>query len=531
MVSAGQASGARILIFPFMFLIYATLASASSAYSGDGSRYFPLDHPVYDYLYRLQERGRLTRLNPSLRPYTRLEVLEAVREQSLDGLRQVERDWLERIRAACEFEINAASGPDSAQFSVITRLEAMGRLANIRPGRSRSSVGAGFGGRFGHLVFDSRFLRAPHLMQLEDTTAHRDPGVQAPLEEGLIRPMEGYLKGDFRLFGGAFSTEFFLGRLARNWSPTLNHSLILGSDAQSFDQLAFCLRSRHLTFSHLVASLDGMSYRNASDGSFVRAKRFFTAHRLDIRVRDHLRFGITETTVYGGQNRGFDLALANPFTSYRLVAIQNKRDYANNTFVSLDGFYNHKERLTFFGQILFDDLLRDDKIQDRWALDLGLNLRDFPGLGPSTAGVRAIYVSSFAYNTFQPYERYLFNGRPLGAPLGNDYWKVYGFLRFFTTSGLDLTAHFARIERGNQRIASPVDQLLDSAGLDFPTPVVERRFEAGLALRWQIFEQAHLEAEGGIFKEENFNNQPGKNRCRGYASLYLAVYHDLIISF
>lgn len=531
MVSAGQVSGTRILTLLLILLIYATSAFASSAYPGDGSRYFPLDHPVYDYLDRLQERGRLTRLNPSLRPYTRLEVLESVRAQSLHGLRQAELDWLEKIRTACEFEINACSGPDSARFSVITRLEAGGKLANIRPGRSRSSAGAGFGGRFGHFVFDTRFVRAPHLMQLEDTTAHRDPGVQAPLEEGLIRPMEGYLKGDFRLFGGAFSTEFFLGRLARNWSPALNHSLILGSDAKSFDQFALRLRSRHLAFSHLVASLDGMSYRNIPDGIFVRAKRFFTAHRLDIRVTDRLRFGITETTVYGGQNRGFDLALSNPFTSYRLVAIQNKQDHANNTFVSLDGFYNHKERLTFFGQILFDDLLRDDKIQDRWALDLGLNLRDLPGLGPSTAGVRGTYVSSFAYNTFRPYERYLLNGRPIGAPLGNDYWKVSGFLRFFPASELDLTAHLAWSERGNQRIASPVDRLLDSAGLDFPTPVAERRLEAGLALRWQALEQAHLEAEGGIFKEENFNNQPGINRCRGYASLYLAVYHDFIISF
>jgi len=531
MLQAGQISGAGKLIFPLMFLTFAASAFSGEAYSGDGSRYFPLDHPVYDYLDRLQERGRLSRLNPSLRPYTRLEVLEALEGQSPDGLKQVERDWLERIRAECEFEINAASGPDSARIEVITRLEAGGKLANIRPGRSRSSVGAGFGGRFGHLVFDSRFLRAPHLMQLDDTTAHRDPDVQAPLEEGLIRPMEGYLKGDFTLFGGAFSTEFFLGRMARNWSPGLNHSLILGSDAKSFDHLALRLRSRHLTFSHLIAALDGMSCRNSPDGSFVRARRFFTAHRLDIRLRDRLRFGITETTVYGGENRGFDLALANPFTSYRLAAIQNKQDHANNTFISLDGFYNHKERLTLFAQFLFDDLLRDEKIQNRWALDLGLNLRDIPGLGASTAGVRATFVSSFAYNTFQPYERYLLNGRPLGAPLGNDYWKVYGFLRLFFNTGLDLTAHFAATERGNQRIASPVEPLLDSAGLDFPTPVVERRLESGLSVRWQVLKQAHLQAESGIFKEKNLNNQPGKDRCRGYAILCLAVYHDLIFSF
>jgi len=531
MVRPGHTSAARIFLFSLMFLACAASAFAGSTHSGDGSRYFPLDHPVYDYLDRLQERGRLAGLNPSLRPYTRLEVLEAVEGQKPVGLRQVERDWLERIRKECEFEINAGAHPDSARVPVITRLEAGGRLASVRPGRSRSFAGAGFGGKFSHLVFDVRFLRAPHLMQLEDTTAHRDPDVQAPLEEGLIRPMEGYLKGDFHLFDGAFSTELFVGRIARNWSPGLSHSLILGSDANSFDQLALCLRSPHLVFSHLVAQLDGMSYRNDPDGVFVRARRFFTAHRLDIRVRDRLRFAITETTVYGGPDRGFDLALANPLTSYRLVAIQNGRDHANNTFISLDGFYNHNERLTLFGQFLFDDLLREQKVQDRWALELGLNFRDIPGLGPSTAGVRATFVSSFAYNTFHPYERYLLNGRPLGAPLGNDYWKVHAFLRLLLSGECDLTAHFATAERGNQRIASPVDPLLDSAGADFPTPVAQRRIETGLALRWQPFEQAHLQAESGIFKEENINNQPGKNRCRGYAKLYLAVYHDFLISF
>ena len=338
-------------------------------------------------------------------------------------------------------------------------------------------MGFGFGGRFGQVTYDARFLRAPHLLRLADTTSHRDPDVQAPFEEGLIRPMEGYLKADFRLFEGAFSTEIFFGRLARNWSPALRHSLILGEDAASFDHLALILRSRHFVFSHLVAALDGISYRKPDHGEFTRAARYLSAHRLDIRVRDNIRFGITETVVYGGENTGFDPALINPVTSFRLVGIQNKTDHANNTLLSLDGLYIAADRLTLFGQFLFDDMLRSDLFQDRWACDVGAHWRDLPGLEGTTASLQATIVSSFAYNTFRPYERYLFYGRPLGAPAGNDYRRLAGSIRFFINSRLDLQARLTALERGAQRVAGPMTPFVNSIGMPYPTPVVERTLE------------------------------------------------------
>ncbi|HUU28224.1 MAG TPA: capsule assembly Wzi family protein [archaeon] len=504
---------------------------ACQASRGDNTRYLPLDHPLYDYLDRLQERGRLKGLNPSLRPYTRLQVLEAVKSQQTENLKDFELEWLETVRKQAGLEPVEEAAGDSARMSVITRTEASYDFSNVRPERNRTAVGAGFGGKFSHFVFDSRFVRAPYLTEPGDTTSHRDPQTAAPFEEGLIRPMEGYLKGDFRLFGGAFSSEIFFGRLSRNWSPAMSQSLILGADAMSFDHLALTLRSRHLTFTHLVASLDGVSYRVSPESELVLARRFFTAHRLDIRIRDHLRFGITETTVYGGENRGFDLSLMNPFTSYRLVAIQNKRDHANNTFIALDCYSNIGDRLNLYGQFLFDDFLRDSSIQDRWAFDTGAVWRDLPYLGPTTVGLRATVVSSFAYNTFQPFERYLLDGRPLGAPLGNDYWSVHAFLRYFLSSRLDLKAQVTRIARGKQRIASPAQALLGSGDLDFPTPPVECRTEVGLAVRWQPLAWIHLVAEGGLLKQRNMNNHPGEYHRRGYAHFFLSLYHDYIISF
>ena len=533
MIPAGYGfGGRRAFLLPAILSACILAAAPAPAALGDTSRYLPLDHPLYAYLDRLQERGRLLKLYPALRPYTSAQVLGALKSQDSSLLKPFEREWLDYVRTQCELESEALpSDSDSDRMAVITRAEAAGEIRNLRPGRGRSQAGVGFGGRFGGLVFDSRFLRAPQLLRLQDTTAHRDPSVLPPLEEGLIRPMEGYLKGDFALPGGACSSEIFFGRLARNWSPGLEHSLILGSDALSFDQLAICLRSSHLVFTHLVATLDNMRYVTPPDTRIIRARRFLSAHRLDIRVRDWLRFGITETAVYGGENRGFEPALMNPFTSFRLTAIQNKNDWNNNSFISLDGYYNIRERAALYGQFLFDDFLRDKNIQDRWALDAGFNLRDLPFPDRCTMGLRATVVSSFAYNTFQPYERYLFNGRPLGAPLGDDYWKLQGFCRYFLSGGLDLTGHLSRVERGSRRIAAPSAPLLNSAGLAFPVPTVERSTEAGLALRWQVSPQAHLEIEGGWLKTANLNNRPGVNRNRGYVSLILSLYHDTVVRF
>ncbi|MBN2289448.1 MAG: hypothetical protein JXQ83_08965 [Candidatus Glassbacteria bacterium] len=504
---------------------------AAAAPSGDYTRYLPLGHPAYDYLDRLQERGRLQSLNQSLRPYTRLQVLEALRAEKAAGLRPFESEWLDLLRGECEPEVEVASRGDSAAMTVITRLEASESYNSARSDREQNTIGFGFGGRFGALVYDARFLRAPHLLGLADTTSHRDPDVLAPYEEGLIRPMEGYLKADFRLAGGAFSTEVFFGRMARNWSPALDHSLILGADAGSFDHLALTLRSRHFVFSHLVAALDGMSYREPGQSLFTRAKRYFSAHRLDIRVRDNFRFGITETVVYGGENAGFDPALLNPVTSFRLVGIQNKEDHANNTFFSLDGLFTAAGRLTLFGQLLFDDLLRSDRYQDRWACDLGARWRDLPGLPGTTAGLRAVAVSSFAYNTFRPYERYLLYGRPLGAPSGNDYRSLEGWVRFFFHSRLDLKACLTARERGAQRVAGSMAQFTGSTGLPFPTPAVERTLEAALSLRWHPLPFAQITAEGGFLDRRNPDNHPARHSRRGYASLSVSVYRDLPVAF
>ncbi|MFH1071187.1 MAG: capsule assembly Wzi family protein [Candidatus Glassbacteria bacterium] len=526
---------AVLLFLVLQMLVYtpcARAAAGDSSDKSDHSRYLPLDHPAYHYLDLLQQRGRLLSLDPSLRPYTRASVLAALDRLERSGLRGFELAWMERIRRDCRVDTLAAASGDPATLVVVGRLEAAASYRNLRPGRGRSLAGVGFGGRFSHLVYDVRFLRAPQLLRPADTTAHHDPAISPPAETGLIRPMEGYFRGDFSLADGAFSTEIFFGRLARNWSPAAERSLILSAEALSFDHLGFCLRSRHLTFSHYIAALDDMLRTTPVDGRQVRYNRFFTAHRLDVRLRDSLRFGITETTVYGGENRGFDPALMNPFTSYRLAAIQNNQDWNNNTFVCLDFFTSLAGRANLYGQFLFDDFLRDKKVQNRWALDSGLSVRDpLPGGIASTLKADLTVVSSFAYNTFQPFERYLIAGRSLGAPLGNDYWRAQARLTFHPCGAADLGLFAGLTKRGSGRIDSPAGPLVDSAGLGFPSPPVEKTAEAGVELWWRFSPDGHFTVRGGIIDQENLENRAGENRTRGFVNISLALYHDLIVKF
>jgi len=512
------------------------------AAGADHSRYFPLDHPVYDWLDRAQERGLLLSLNRALRPYTRTQVRQAVAAQPREGLHGFELTWLDRLERECALELDPPVQADSsaplhlnmrAEASIelqSQRTEALQQAISRRTEHHDETAGLGFGVRFGPLVCDSRFLHAQRLLRSPDSTWHRDPDVIAPNEEGLIRPMEGYLKADFASSGGRLGLELFFGRLARNWSPELNQSLILSGSALSFDHFGLALRSRYFTFSHLVARLDGMSYRTQSDPVFRRANRFFTIHRLDIRVRDNLRFGLSESTVYGGIGASFDPALMNPFTSYRLTAIQDKADHANNTLVALDGFWNAAGRVSLSGQFLFDDFLRRSDIQDRWAASLGLDLRDPPLLGPATAGLRATVASSYVYDTFKPWERYMLEGRSLGATLGDDFWTAGAFLRLFPRADLDLCARLDLTARGARRIAEPAADLIETSEA-FPTSQAERSATAGLALRWQALDWAQIKAEGGFSHVRNRNNHPGEGRRCGWGSLSVSLYHDTVLSF
>ena len=506
--------------------------SLESMRDGDRTRYIPLDNPAYDYLDRLQERGLLPKLVAGLRPYTRLQVLEAIRAQDRSYLGSVEQAWLDNLEQECLIDIIPAGDAEKdGSTLVVARAEASAYLRNERPDRQDTEIGASFGGRFGRVIYDFRLLHAPHLLGYSDTTNHRDPNVQLPIEEGIIRPMEGYLKADYRFMDGKYSAEIFFGRIARNWSPSLDGSLIMNSEMLSIDQLALTLRSRHFVLTHFIAQLDGMDYRLDQDSPYIRANRFLTAHRLDIMVRDNIRFGVTETVVYGGAGKNFDLALMNPLTSYRLVAIQAKEDHANNTWLSLDGLWQVNRSLGIWGQWLVDDLLRSDQYQDRWALELGARLRDVFFLDNSTLMFKYGYATSFVYNTFSPPERYLFYGRQIGSSLGNDYNHASASLRYFLNPELDLGCELSYAEHGRQRVAGSLNDFQGSAGLEHPTSPVEKRKEAALNVRWQPVGFGHIDFTFGASDIVNRNNHQGLNSRRGFARLNVRLYETIPVKF
>ncbi len=517
------------MIFRALSLLCLLAAAALGSGQPDRSRYFPLGHPAYDYIARLHECGLLLKLNPALRPYTRAQVNEVVRWEQQRSHGEVISGWLDWLQRECARELDVLS--DTVRVNVTARFELTEALRNVRPDREDFLAGIGFGGAMGRVVFDARFAHARQLMTTSGDADHRDPRVIAPDEEGLIRPMEGYVKVDFPVFGGRSGAEILLGRIGRNWSPAGASSLVLGRSALSFDQLALQFRSSHLVFTSLVAALDPVDYYPAGSSSTVRARRFFSAHRLDYRVWDNLRIGLTETTVYGGANRVWDLALMNPLTSYRLLATQDSERWNNNSFVAGDFSLSLGGVVNLRGQMLFDDFLLEDEIQNRWALNLGADIFRLPLPGLNSMRLEYERVSSFAYNTFQPWERYLISGRPLGAEQGNDYRRGSASLTHYFSPGLDISGRLGYTQRGALRISSPAVGLLKSAGLPFPSKPVETTVEAVLSLRWQVRDWCSVKASGGLLDQSTLNNVTGSDRSRGYATIELSLYRDLLMKF
>ncbi len=518
----------RALNITCLFVVCLAAAAIASS-QPDRSRYFPLGHPAYDYISRLHQCGLLLKLNPALKPYTRTQVNDVVQWELQRDHHTVTSGWLNWLARECDAELRVLS--DSVRLNVTARFELIESMRSLRPDRETLLAGLGFGGAMGRVVFDARFAHARHLMTTSADADHRDPQVIAPDEEGLLRPMEGYIKADFPVFGGRCGAEILLGRIGRNWSPAGASSLVLGQSARSFDQLALQFRSSHFVFTHLVAALDPVDYYPGGSSSTVRARRFFTAHRLDYRVWDNLRIGLTETTVYGGANRVWDLALMNPLTSYRLLATQDSERWNNNSFVAGDCSVSLGRFVNLRCQFLFDDFLLEDKIQDRWALNIGADIFCLPLPGVNSMRLEYERVSSFAYNTFQPWERYLISGRPLGAELGNDYHRYTVALTQYFTPLFDITGQLNYTGRGDLRVSSPISGLLNSHGLPFPTETVEESLEIMLSLRWQAKGWCKLKASAGLLDQRGLNNVAGSCRQRGFATVTLSLYHDLLMKF
>jgi hypothetical protein len=318
--------------------------------------------------------------------------------------------------------------------------------------------------------------------------------------------------------------DLTVGRFAAFWGP--RNSLVM-SPEQRLDGLCYSFRWGRLVLSYRLARLDGLSPEEDSVEQFEN--RFFAAHRLDFHFNDRLRAGLFETVLFGGPGRQIDLFYLNPLIFFH--GSQVNEGINDNTTVGFDFSYKPALGYKVYGQMLIDDYQIDNEAQsDQEPAEIAFTLGGYAADLLNFIDVRLEYqhVSNRTFNQVFARNRYVYNNRPIGAVLGNDYdltsFSVIRWLRPQTS----LTLGFAYHRQGEGRIISewtePWSLVEGDYDEPFPTGVVEKTSTISLSVKSFIKDCLFVRAECGADWITNADHLDGQDRTVLFARLAVSGF-------
>jgi len=230
---------------------------------------------------------------------------------------------------------------------------------------------------------------------------------------------------------------FRLGRLKRNWGPFVDRSVILSSNPHTYDAFEWQLAGSFFEFRHLFSAFPYARSQYDTkdpDGTGPQIQRYFTAHSLNLMIKDWVVLGITETVIFGRKNGFPDFQYINPFSIYT-VTNTNGEGTGNLMLGFQWKIYPFTKKIAIKGQVCIDDIQVDnedvaDQEPSHWAGDFEIALRNplkIKMLNALSFNYR--YLSRFVYlvdnNNTSSGERYTYLEKGLGYPRNDgDRWSV-----------------------------------------------------------------------------------------------------------
>ncbi len=301
------------------------------------------------------------------------------------------------------------------------------------------------------------------------------------------RPWKNGVAAQFRAASasidfGAF--RFTAGRRPVSWGVGLEGGMLLGRPKPSFDQLSARVRLGRFGAEAFTAPLDGLETTGA-DGEVVTARRFLAAHRITFRAGGLLYVALSESVVYGGENRSFDWAYANPLLLE--YAVQWNRKQNDNTLWSAEAYVRAGEHADLFGEFLVDDFQYDLKTEpNQIGFLAGARLHRFGALPGLFVDGEYARIHNWVYGHDVPWNRYVYGGdreRPLGHPLGPDGDRTLVRVLYRHGRTWEWGGRFFYGRRGEGRIDDPRESAVPF-GNTFLTGSVTLRRGGGVSFGW-----------------------------------------------
>jgi hypothetical protein len=474
----------------------------SSRAVAQGSPYVPLDHPLLPLAEYLIARGDIDDPTPMIRPFRRADLVQAIAKANLPAATRSGRIAAELTQAFSDRD-------DDAWFRVAPRagVQAFSRarrdlLHPAGPSQATFYADLTLEGRFGPIVAVTRPAAENRLKRDPDWAG----GAIQQRKTQAYRFVDGYLAAQWS------KARLFYGQMSRNWGPVGALGLSLSDYGYPRSDLGFDLVLRDLQLDVVATQLPDMVSRTGAVH-----KRYFLAHRLNVRATHRLHLAIWETAILAGENRSFDPTFRNPMI---VAAFPLQLGLADDRNAIIGGDLRWRVgRVRLEGQAMIDDRWRSKPDPNgtgepahpgRWAATL-------VGAGPLGSGaawrIGLAMVNSLAYRTGDSAQSFLDRGVGIG-PNFTDNYQVTASVSVPVHRRWLVSPDLTLLRQGEGRIDAPFPSgqaLTDTPELFIGTVATTYRAGARVAGSAGPFD---LVADLGLHRLTNADHVPGASRTR-----------------
>jgi len=423
-------------------LILVTLLLRPAGSSALEEEEIPLSDWTMESAVRLHSVLPFQKLDPWSRPFTRGQLArEVIRARvRLGGKGDAS------IAGAYLVELEEELAPEMA--SIVSRQKEK-RAVTARGEWDLSIRGRERGALRGRFLGDLAVRLAPRLFWHQrveiDSDGEDDPDF---LGKGWEKGVTGTFTHAYLAFRLPY-VRFTAGRRQVGWGNGLGGTLLLQGAHPPFDQVGVDARWGPLRGHAFVASLDPLSLEEGAE-----ARRFLSAHRVSLLWGDRLQIGLSETVLYGGEDRGLDWGYANPLMVY--YAIQWNRGRDDNVLWSADAYLRLHRCVDLFGEFLADDFQYDMETEpNQIGFLVGVRLKNLPRMPGLFVDAEYVRVNNWVYGHEEEWNRYTYGSALLGHPIGPDGDRVTVRVVERIGARWQVGADFEHRRRGEGRIDDP----------------------------------------------------------------------------
>ena len=451
--------------------------------------YIPVNHPVYDFLERMESLHIISGYNSFELPKPRSEIALYLKQviKNKNKLSKEDAEILKDFETEFEFALfgtlkNSEGILDSGTYNIFSQKEkylyyynkperaslfvnllgegdAINQRTYADSNWSGSSAYGIIGGQiegtflnhFGFLlkgtdgdVFGNRQVAKLVPDIAENFKYNLDPAA------AFFDQTEGYLTADYDMFRIKFGRD----KMQIGYGPVKS---IIDDIAPTFDYLSFNINYSFFTFSYFHAKLLGQAYwepDSINGGINVVPEKYLGYHRIGFNLSNDFNFGVGEMIIYG--DRGLDLSYLNPFAFYKSVEhYQQDRD---NSFLFFDINNKSLKGLKVYSTLLIDDMdfakLGSGWYGNQTIFDFGIYSANLYYIIPLEAKLEYTEIDPYVHTHRTAQSNFTTDGYNLGSFLQPNSELFLGELDYQLTYRTRITGKFSYVIHG----ANPVLQ-------------------------------------------------------------------------